>query len=265
MSLLAATDEINIAALSENALLLSWPEIICEQQHQQIIHCQQRIKSQFGELIIDTIASYNTLMVYYRFEQISLAQITTKLVAICQQLTASTAAESRTELVEIPVYYGEDAGWDLNLVAQQTQLSIAQVIERHSQTIYHAYALGFTPGFCYLGCLDKSLILPRKNSPRVAIPKGAVAIAEQQTAIYPSKSPGGWHIIGQTPMPMFAVNHETNSSQQGDNINFSPAINVGQQVKFTPIDYQRFCQLGGKLELEHAREPTNHTNQNGEQ
>ena len=101
----------------------------------------------------------------------------------------------------------------------------------HQQT-YTAYALGFTPGFCYLATLDKKLRLPRRTTPRTNVPAGAVAIAEQQTAIYPTESPGGWHIIGQTPIELYRAKDES----------FLPKITVGDQVKFTEICLNQFNQ-----------------------
>ena len=112
-------------------------------------------------------------------------------------------------------------------------MSIDNVIKQHSSQTYHGYALGFTPGFCYLASLPHALHLPRKSSPRLKVPQGAVAIAEQQSAIYPIESPGGWHIIGQTPLPMFA-------SKNGE---FNATINVGQNVKFYAITQAEFIAL----------------------
>ena len=252
MTIANTAAEITLTAVSENALLLTWPEIICAQQHQQIITCQQLINQRLSHLIIETVASYNSLMVYYPFEKITLSNIHNQLNELCQQLAQPAPRQAADVIVEIPVYYGTDAGWDLSLVAQQTQLSIGEVIRRHSGQTYHAYALGFTPGFCYLGRLDKSLSLPRRSSPRVHIPKGAVAIAEQQTAVYPKSSPGGWHIIGQTPMPMFTIEQQENQQSA----KFTPAISVGQQVVFKSIELDEFIALGGQLALASSKQHT---------
>ncbi|WP_077340462.1 5-oxoprolinase subunit PxpB [Pseudocolwellia agarivorans] len=238
---------VTLSYISENAVLLEWPEKVCAVQHQHIMHCQQQIGLALKSTVIDSIASYASLIIYYKFDQITHDSLNTLLLNVVQKshlsnenLTLSKQT-SETE-IEIPVYYGEEAGWDIQTVAQQTQLTCAEVIQYHTQTTYRAYALGFTPGFCYLGELVPRLQLARKSSPRLSVPKGAVAIAEQQTAVYPNTSPGGWHIIGQTPLDMYSVK----------NNEFESTISVGQSVKFVSITQAEFLSLGGELIKEYV-------------
>jgi len=242
---MATTEKITLAYISENAVLLEWPEKICPIQHQQIIYFQQQIQISLANVLIDTVASYASLIIYYQFDKISWTQLNNELITLIKHLPP-TSDITNTEIVEIPVYYGRDTGWDLEFVAQKTSLSIEQVIDYHSQTTYHAYALGFTPGFCYLASLPKSLQLPRKSTPRLSVPHGSVAIAEQQTAVYPISSPAGWHIIGQTPIKMFSLESDLNESNINKN-EFSTLITVGQQVRFQPIDKEHFLDLGGQV------------------
>jgi inhibitor of KinA len=219
------TKKITLSYLCENAVLVEWPETICPQQHQQIMYFQQQVATTLTDLIIDSVASYTSLILYYHFDKINNAQLDKLLKAFIKDLP-SISSTQQSKIIEIPVYYGHDSGWDLEFVAEQTSLSIEQIIQYHSQTTYHAYALGFTPGFCYLASLPKKLQLPRRSSPRLSIPQGAVAIAEQQTAVYPISSPAGWHVIGQTPMPMFSV------KECNDTTTFLPTINVnGESTK----------------------------------
>jgi len=248
---------ITVSYVSENAVLLEWPEKVDAIQHQHIMFCETQIHQALANTIIESIASYASLLIYYNFTTITQHTLNTLLHKVittpyCSHndgapiisATASTTAISTTATsnnsnspIEIPVYYGEEAGWDLAYVAEQTQHSIQEVINLHTQTQYHAYALGFTPGFCYLGELPTVLQLPRKSSPRIAVPKGAVAIAQQQTAVYPAASPGGWHIIGQTPIAMYSV-----ANQQ-----FESTITVGQTIIFTAITKAEFLALGGQI------------------
>ena len=127
-------------------------------------------------------------------------------------------------VIEIPVHYGASDGPDLEHVAEHCEMSAAQVIERHCQGTYRVYCLGFQPGFAYLGGLDERLYIPRRETPRLAIPAGSVALAGSQTAIYPSASPGGWHIIGHTEVPLFTPSQ-------------SPVtlLQIGDTVRFVPI------------------------------
>jgi KipI family sensor histidine kinase inhibitor len=253
---------ITINQVSENAVLIEWPQTICEQQHQIIMACDKQIKVALGNAFIESIASYASLIIYYSVNSYELSSNTVNSLTIeelvqgvVEQVNqnhsslddASTndakTKNLKTSIIEIPVYYGEDAGWDIKDVSQRTHLSIDEVVKQHTQTTYRAYALGFTPGFCYLGQLPKALQLARKESPRISVPSGAVAIAAQQTAVYPHSSPGGWHILGQTPQAMTTIDSNTNT--------FSPTVSVGQYVKFTAISRKQFMALGGNLQLEH--------------
>lgn len=233
------SNNVSIEVISENGLLLCWPEVIEAQQHQHIVNCQQLIKQQLHLYVIETLTSYNSIMVYYHFDKIKTHELIYRLQQCIQSLTSNKADTESPKLasntIEIPVYYGLDAGWDLNNLAAASSLSVNRIIQLHSQQSYRAYALGFTPGFCYLADVNEQLHFPRKQKPRKQVPKGAVAIAEQQTAVYPNESPGGWHIIGQTPLAMYSINNGI----------FTPRINVGDTVVFTPIDHQQFIQLGG--------------------
>lgn len=235
---------ISISYISENAVLLEWPEKVCANQHQHIIECQQKINAALTTAFIDSIVSYASLIIYYDFTRVTHNTLHNLLLDIVNapyspnnNLTADTTAQP---IIEIPVYYGNEAGWDIKGVANTKKISIDELINSHTQTIYRAYALGFTPGFCYLGELPAKLHMQRKSSPRLTVPKGAVAIAEQQTAIYPNVSPGGWHIIGQTPVEMCHVDMTSTQDKQ-----FTSTILVGQRVRFTAISREEFISLGG--------------------
>ncbi|WP_414830702.1 5-oxoprolinase subunit B family protein [Alteromonas sp. H39] len=128
----------------------------------------------------------------------------------------------------IPVWYGAKGADDLHLVGEHTGLSSEEVISLHSGKTYRVFAVGFAPGFAYLGELDDKLACPRLSSPRQHVPQGAVAIADRQTAIYPAESPGGWHLLGLTPVPMFNAKEARS------------LLNVGDLVTYVPISEQEF-------------------------
>ncbi len=227
---------VSLDIVAENALLLSWRSEISTAQHNEIIALQTVIEQQLGELIIETIASYHCLMVYFRHQVITSADIIEQIKQLAKyhrQTNKLTDNSNAVDCIKIPVYYDTEQKWDLAEVAHRCNISPDAVIKQHSSAIYRGFALGFTPGFCYLASLPDILHLPRKSSPRTQVPKGAVAIAEQQTAVYPNQSPGGWHIIGQTPLPMY----NTKNGQ------FNATINVGQNVKFYAISKAEFIAM----------------------
>lgn len=222
--------------VAENALLLSWQSEILIAQHNEIIALQTVIEQQLGELIIETIASYHCLMVYFNHQVVTSTDIIEQIKQLAQyhqQHKNLANSNNAVNCIKIPVYYDTEQEWDLAEVANRCNISHDEVVKQHSSTIYRGFALGFTPGFCYLASLPDILHLPRKASPRTQVPKGAVAIAEQQTAVYPNQSPGGWHIIGQTPLPMY-------STKNGQ---FNAKINVGQNVEFYAISKAEFIAI----------------------
>jgi KipI family sensor histidine kinase inhibitor len=132
-------------------------------------------------------------------------------------------AGSTGRLVEIPVCYGGDHGPDLNEVATFAHCTPDDVIRRHSEAVYRVYMLGFLPGFAYLGAVDEVIAMPRRATPRAAVPAGSVGIAGRQTGVYPSASPGGWRLVGRTPWRMFDPSRPRPSAlEAGDRVRFVP-------------------------------------------
>ncbi len=169
--------------------------------------------------IEEVVPSYSSLAVFYDPEQISLQALSTFLRACEQDVSKAQIRESRT--ITIPVCYGGEFGPDIEDVARHNQLGIAEVIKRHGNALYRIFALGFAPGFCYLGGLDSGLHIPRLETPRALVPAGSVGIAGGQTGIYPQDSPGGWRIIGRTPLTLFAADRaEPCPYRAGDSLRF---------------------------------------------
>lgn len=135
-------------------------------------------------------------------------------------------------LVEIPVCYGGEFGPDLDDVAAMRGMTPARVIELHASAEYLVYFLGFVPGFAYLGELPEELVTPRLPSPRKRVPAGSAGIAGNQTGVYPFATPGGWRLLGRTPMAMFRPER-----------NGMSLLSIGDRVRFTPIDAERFAAL----------------------
>lgn len=183
------------------------------------------------EGIREIIPSYTSIYILYdifKYDYSSFVEILKNNIDLDYQ------DNSVKEIINIDVYYGEEVGLDLNDMSLKTNLSIEEIIEIHSSKSYDVYAIGFSPGFAFLASVDKKIAIPRLSSPRKSIPKGSVAIADTQTAVYPQQSPGGWNIIGRTAMELFDKNLEK----------LSP-LSVGYKVKFNPISKEVFLSQGG--------------------
>jgi inhibitor of KinA len=135
-------------------------------------------------------------------------------------------------LVEIPVCYGSEYGPDLGDVAAMQGLTPEQVIELHTSNTYLVYFLGFVPGFAYLGELPEALVTPRLATPRRRVPAGSVGIAGNQTGVYPFETPGGWRLLGRTPLAMFRADRDGLS-----------LLSIGDRVRFMPISRERFAAM----------------------
>jgi len=174
-------------------------------------------------------------MIHYAPEVIRYEELSEKLMAL---LSAHHEAKiSKSVVLEIPVLYGGEYGPDLGHVAQYNNLTPQQVIELHSGAEYLIYMLGFTPGFTYMGGMDDRIATPRLEQPRVVIPAGSVGIAGKQTGVYPVDSPGGWQLIGRTPVKMYDAHRER------------PILpDAGMYVRFIPIDEEEYQRIRKKVE-----------------
>ena len=173
--------------------------------------------------IIEIIPAYCSILIIYEPDQIELEDLKEAVVEHCQhQGTPEASSAGRT--VEIPVCYGGTYGPDIEAVARHNGLSVEEVIHIHTATSYPVYMLGFAPGFPYLGGLDQRLHTPRLETPRARVEAGSVGIANAQTGIYPLQSPGGWQLIGRTPLRLFApeMEHPVPYYRPGDRLQFVP-------------------------------------------
>jgi KipI family sensor histidine kinase inhibitor len=227
-----------IKIASENSLIIYVGEqrfaAIGQQQIQYIGELTTRIEQSLTPILIDVTPSYASVLVTYDALKTDHYHVRRALLDTIGQVAGDKSLSGR--LVELPVYYGEEVASDLENVSKLTQLSIEDIIDLHSKTEYQVWAMGFAPGFGYLGQLPESLQLPRKDSPSQRVPAGSVAIAEAQTAIYPNPFFGGWYIIGNCPLSLFNTTETPPTRYQ-----------VGDRVRFRVIDKQEFVRLGGSL------------------
>ena len=179
--------------------------------------------------------TYRSILVYYDPLKIPLEELKQRLSDLGRALPDASSSEA--SIFEIPTLYGGEFGPDLDFVASHTGLSPEEVIRIHAGTDYLVYMVGFNPGFPYLGGMSEKIAAPRLETPRVKIPAGSVGIAEAQTGIYPLESPGGWRLIGRSPLKMFDPSRDP------------PAlVEAGDLVRFVSINEARYQEIQGEVE-----------------
>jgi KipI family sensor histidine kinase inhibitor len=204
--------------LGERAVVLELEPPISLASQQRIWGLNQRLQAVAS--VQEVIPGMNNITLILRDPQQSALDAIERLQRWWEESEVQIP-ESRQ--VAIPVIYGGEAGPDLTVVAEHAGLSIHQVVELHSSTDYVVYFIGFQPGFPYLGGLDPRLHIPRRAEPRVAVPAGSVGIGGSQTGVYPLASPGGWQLIGQTPVALFdPLQQPPTLLRPGDTVRFVP-------------------------------------------
>lgn len=201
----------------------------------------QQIRQVFAPYLMNVTPAYNTILVDYLPYRIQESELIQQLNTLITNIDFNTLDSQSKSIVTIPTYYSKDTALDLSRFEQQG-LSLEQVIELHTSTIYQVSAVGFMPGFAFLSDVVPTLQMPRHETPRLSVPKGSVGIADRKTAVYPDQSPGGWNIIGRCPLQLF------NSNVSVEELNNASFFNVGDQVQFKAIDKSEFIELGGCLD-----------------
>ena len=225
---------MEILNAGENALIVYLGHETSPDVSARVQAASAAIESALGDDLVDMVPSYASILVVYDLRRTDHLAVRRQIHAVLESLAVESSGEGR--LVELPVYYDPEAGPDLESLAQQKALEVEDVISIHQATEYRVYAIGFAPGFAYLGEVDERIAAPRLSTPRQRVPRGAVAIADRQTAVYPAPSPGGWNLIGLCPVRMFDPAAEP----------IMP-VNVGDRVRFRAVDRQTYLDLGGEL------------------
>lgn len=205
----------------ERSILVEWPPEINENILQDVLNFKLNIQNNYIKSKIQVTSAYNSILITYNttIDNINDEVLSLKSIYSSKKHTS----KSTGMLWKIPVCYDDEFALDLSELSIEIKLSKSKIIELHSDTIYTVYFIGFLPGFLYLGGLDKSLHFPRKSTPRQLIKKGAVAIGANQTGIYPNESPGGWNIIGNSPISFFDASKDMPCfAKAGDKIQFVP-------------------------------------------
>jgi len=215
--------------MGDRGLLLEFGEEISSETNEKVRRMALAIQAEAIKGIIETVPTYRSLLIIYDPLILSIDDLKKRLEKLEHGLRQTPFSEPK--LTRIPVVYGDPYGPDLDFVAQYHRISHNEVIQLHCSKPYFIYMIGFMPGYPYMGELPDALITPRLKTPRLSVPAGSVAIAQKQTGIYPMESPGGWQIIGRTPIKIFDPKKEP------------PALlQMGDLVQFYPISEKEFNQ-----------------------
>ena len=221
-----------IEVVGIDSLMLRLFDEIDETHMPWLLAAARRLREVFGGALLDLVPSYTTLLVHYDLSQLVDDQAHQRVTEALHDLQPDTDGQSRE--LNIPVWYDPSVGPELEALGRRSGLGTAGVIERHSARIYQVFALGFAPGFAFMGLVEECLASPRLQTPRKRVPAGSLGIADRQTAIYPLVSPGGWNLIGRSPTRLFDRQLDGYSIWQ-----------PGDRVCFQPVDRVEFLRLGG--------------------
>ncbi|ENO8415122.1 allophanate hydrolase subunit 1 [Vibrio mimicus] len=223
-----------IEPIAEGSLLVRFQHPANATLAIHIGECARDIMQSFAHGLMNVTPSYTTLLIDYLPYRLAQNDLMAQLTSLLNQ--PRQVNQTNANIIELPVYYHPDVGPDL-IRYQEQGLSLQEVIQLHTSVNYTVCAIGFAPGFAFMTEVAEPLRRPRRATPRLMLPKGSVGIAENQTAIYPNASPGGWNIIGNCPVNLFNPNQTPMSPWQ-----------IGSQVQFRSIEREEFVQLGGVIQ-----------------
>lgn len=235
------TDDIHIRPLGDSALVVELDNEVSEAAHIKVMRFIRAVEENPFSGFLEAVPTYTNVTIFYDPVKIYGAShakdtifetVSAWMNRYATQMKANT--KETTRLVEIPVLYGGEYGPDLSYVAHINNLAEEDVISIHSATDYLVYMIGFAPGFPFLGGMDERIAAERKDSPRASVPAGSVGIAGRQTGIYPFESPGGWQIIGRTPVDLFLPKE-----------NPPTLIQPGDALRFVPVDEETVANTEG--------------------
>ena len=226
-------DLMRIEVAGENALIVYMGDTLSPCVADRVRFLDQQLRKRLADQLVDTVPSYASVLVIYRPDRIRMEALQEHIEEF-GRATSEPLAKEDGRLVTLPVWYGPEAGPDLMALAETNGLSPDEVVQRHHAREYRVYAIGFAPGFAYLGEVDEAIGRPRLATPRQHVPTGSVGIADRQTAVYPAESPGGWNLIGRCPVRIF------------DPQAAAPMpMGVGDRIQFEPISRSEYLKLGG--------------------
>lgn len=238
--------DYSIDTAGDNSIFINLANEISPQINQLVVNLSDNLSKSKLSGIIEWVPSYTGIMIFFNPLNIRHSTLKEELYTILNNLVFQQFSEEKS-VTKIPVCYESVFGPDINYVCKTNGLSHDELINIHTQNQYLVYMLGFTPGFPYLGGMDKRLSTARKSNPETSIDAGSVGIAGAQTGIYPVKSPGGWQIIGRTPVRLFDPNRR---------IPF--LIKQGQYIEFYSVDHDQYMIIEDKVK-NHSYHPETET------
>ena len=226
-------DSVRIKVAGENALIVYLGNTLSSTVAGRVKQMSQQLSECLADQLVDLVSSYASILVIYRPDRIRTDELRKHIEEFGKAASGPMTTEAG-RLVTLPIWYGAESGPDLKALAESNGLTPDEVVQRHHALEYRVYAIGFAPGFAYLGEVDEAISRPRLATPRQHVPTGSVGIADRQTAVYPAESPGGWNLIGRCPVrifdPMAAV---------------PMPMAVGDRIQFEPISRTDYLELGG--------------------
>ena len=223
--------------LGDTGIQLVFGQTISEETNQEFRVFAELLKQERIEGIIEWVPAYTTLSIYYRPDKIRYHALLEQLERLYEDMQGGVA-EAASLVYEIPTYYGGETGPDLDFVADHNGLSVDEVIRIHSSQDYLIYMMGFVPGFPYLGGMSEEIATPRRSDPRPKIAAGSVGIAGSQTGVYPLETPGGWRLIGQTPVKLYDPESEQ-----------PILLTSGSYLRFVPISKNEYDSIAEAVRL----------------
>jgi inhibitor of KinA len=228
---------IRMLRAGEQGLVVEFGNVISPQLNARVRRLVGRLSQGKVEGVIEIVPTYRSLLVYFdplRTARSDLSRVIEQLLAVEEAM--DQGGKDTARVIRVPVCYGGEFGPDLDHVAQHNALAVDEVVAIHSSRPYLVYMLGFTPGFPYLGGMSPKIATPRLEKPRTKIPQGSVGIADKQTGLYPIESPGGWRLIGRTPLQPF-------SPGSANPFLFA----AGDYLQFVPISAEEFKAIGRQV------------------
>ena len=234
------TDDLvpRILPVGDAAVLVEFGDSIDPAVNDRVYSFAESVTAADIEGVEELVPTYRSLLVQYDLHKVAYEDVAARLEEFAKvaESPANTAPRGNV-VVHIPMAYGGEFGPDLEAVADHNSLSSQEVIDIHSGTGYRVFMLGFAPGFPYLGGMDERIACPRLQTPRIRVAAGSVGIAESQTGVYPNASPGGWRILGRTPVKLFDPGAEPPA-----------AILPGSKVVFMPVSEAKYRTIAAEVE-----------------